>query len=290
MQFGEENEKEYRQSATFEERTKKQYKREVAKLPMLSTIETKNLFGMMNNGTCSAARRIQIRDEIINANLRLVQKRAGNPALNNRGLSYMDLVSEGNIGLMRAVDTHRGYSKYRFSTYAVNMIDNAMRNAIREKGEAIRIPVYVRSILNKYRYAKLDLLFENEQPVTEAAIQERTGLTDQQMHETRTSFFYYDSMQEENTDTGMPREEVTATPVPLAPTSAIDNKQEVNTYMDDLTEQEKRVIRLRYGLNDLPEHTLAEISELLGCSIQRVEYLEKRALRKMRRIAGWGNA
>jgi RNA polymerase primary sigma factor len=225
----------------------------------------------------------QVKRELSGGNLRLVVSIA--KKYRNRGLSFLDLIQEGNTGLMRAVDKYEYRRGFKFSTYATWWIRQAITRAIADQARTIRIPVHMIDVLSKLRNASKQLLQElGREPTTEEAAA-ATGLS---MEETRRVLAMgrhpvsLDRPVGESEDScfgefledgGLPRPEKAASNELL--------REKIEALLKTLTYREREIIRLRYGLGDGYTYTLEEVGRIFKVTRERVRQIEAKAVKKL---------
>lgn len=266
--------------------TFRKYLIEIGQYPLLTAKEETELAIAYRNGDGKA------REKLINSNLRLVVNIAKN--YKNSHLSIADLVSEGNLGLITAVDKYNPDLGYRFSTCATPWIKQAISKAITDKGRNIRIPAHIYQLLSKYRHALVELGVDGHKPTDEEIARKLNVETDKVrqlkgwMHDT-ISLETPLGADSEETVGDMIADSHTETPYEYTEKQLVHNK--ILKVLDQFKPRTQSIIKLRYGIAadgdpDMYnyEHTLEEIGEILGITRERVRQIEKQTLAEMKLI------
>ena len=258
----------------------KSYLRDIRHSTLLTFEQEQELGKRTSEGDFSA------REQMIESNLRLVVS-IGKRYM-NRGLPFADIVEEGNLGLIKAVEKFNYARGFRFSTYASWWIRQFIERAIINQAKLIRLPVHVVERLNRY-------LSEVEQLVQELGREPRADETAERMRIPQQDVinlkllirttYSLDSPITEGTDTFL--RDVIEDPMAVSPATnaeGVQRREEIMTWMQDLQEKEKTVIVLRFGLGGDEAQTLEEIGRDLGLTRERVRQIETAALLKLRAI------
>lgn len=256
----------------------KLYLKEIGKIPLLTTEEEIELAERMANGDPYAKKRLS------EANLRLVVSIAKKYV--RRGMQFLDLIQEGNMGLIKAVDKFDYTKGFKFSTYATWWIRQSITRAIADQARTIRIPVHMVETITKVKKAQSQLLHDNGSEPSEDEIAELLGMQTEKVREIIRISQDPVSLEtpigeEEDSHLGdfIPDDDAPA-PADEACNSML--KQMLGEVLDTLTEREKRVIILRFGLLDGRQRTLEEVGQEFQVTRERIRQIETKALRKLR--------
>lgn len=255
------------------------YLNEIGQIPLLSEEEERELGRKSSEGDAAA------RQKLAEANLRLVVSIAKH--YTGRGVQLMDLIQEGNMGLMRAAEKYDYTKENRFSTYAAWWIKEAMQRAVDQQSREICVPVHVAENMKKVQKAQKELQQAlGRDPVPEEIAEK---LKDKSVDEVKEILTYLQNPVSLETPVGedgenslgdMVEDKSEATPDEAL--NVLARKEEVSDLLNSLNEREQKVIRLRYGLEDGQTHTLEEIGEMMGVTRERVRQIEARAMEKLR--------
>ncbi len=254
------------------------YLKEIGKVPLLTGDEEMELARRMEAGDEMAKK------ELAEANLRLVVSIAKRYV--GRGMSFLDLIQEGNLGLIKAVEKFDYTKGFKFSTYATWWIRQAITRAIADQARTIRIPVHMVETINKLIRVSRQLLQEYGREPTPAEIGKEMGFSEEKVREIQKIAQDPVSLEtpigeEEDSHLGdfIPDEEA---PAPAEAASYALLKEQLIEVLNTLTEREEKVLRLRFGLDDGRARTLEEVGKEFNVTRERIRQIEAKALRKLR--------
>ena len=256
----------------------KLYLKDIGRVTLLSADEEIELAVKMSEGDQVA------RDKLISANLRLVVSIAKKYV--GRGMPFLDLIQEGNLGLIKAVEKFDHTKGFKFSTYATWWIRQAITRAIADQARIIRVPVHMVETITKVIKASNTLLHEKGHEPTAEEIAAEINLPVEKVREIIRISQDPVSLEtpigeEDDSHLGdfIPDEEA---PAPADSASLSMLKETLNEVLDTLQDREKQVLRLRFGLVDGRPRTLEEVGEQFGVTRERIRQIEAKALRKLR--------
>ena len=267
------------------------YLQEIGKIPILNQEEETHLFQTIRTerdnalGTANDGLLHQAKMRVVEGNLRLVARIA--MRYRNLGLPFLDLIQEGNVGLMKAVEKFKPEKGYRFTTYATWWIQQSMMRSLTDHGRTIRLPAHIVERLGKLNRSREYLQRKNNKQPTIEEVAEELSLPVEKVRQTielsqglasldtplddgeeRSCFM--DLVQNESASS--PEDEVSAKAV----------KERINEVLDTLLPREAEILRLRFGLSDGTFRTLEQLGGIFGITRERVRQIEKKALMKLR--------
>ena len=258
----------------------KAYLKDIRNIPLLTPKEELEVAKKVKRGDKEA------RKQMIRANLRIVINIAKRYAY--FGLPLMDLIEEGNMGLMRAVDKFNPHKGFRFSTYSAWWIRQAIGRAISDQSRLIRLPVYMGETIYKWKKANESLSQKLGRLPNDDELAKAMKVTVKKLKQVSSWVSKTSSLEapigEEGEDKVRDMVEDTNAESPQEKISKVMDKERISGLLDHMTERERRILDLRFGLQDEKQHTLAQIAKKLKVSRERIRQIEKVALKKLRKL------
>ena len=257
----------------------KMYMREMGKIDMLSADEEHRLAVLVANGDQDA------RNQLVEANLRLVCSLAKH--YQGCGLTYQDLIQEGNIGLIKAAEKFDAEKGFRFSTYATWWIKQAISRAIADQARTIRVPVHMAENVNKVKKIERQLLAELQREPTNAEIAKVMKMSEEQIAEIKSYMTDITSLDiqvgddDDGTTIGSFVED-TRFVNPADAYAEAANGEMVDMVLSTLSDREANIIRMRFGIGQDRAMTLEEVGKEFSLTRERIRQIEAKALRKLR--------
>ncbi len=260
------------------------YLQQIGKIPMLSAEQELEIAKKIRDNNDTFAK-----DILVNANLRLVVSIAKRYI--GRGLSFLDLIQEGNVGLIKAAGRFDYTKGYKFSTYATWWIQQAISRAIADKARIIRLPIHMIESLSKIRRATLDLTTELGHTPTKQEIAYRLGVSVNKLTaiiKAAQSTISMDTPTGSDEDATAKISDFIVDEATIAPESRVSQENlfdDIRKILNQLSQKERDVLILRYGLDNQGERkTLDEIGSQYGVSRERIRQIENRAMSKLKKL------
>ena len=260
------------------------YLKEIGRVPLLTSDRERELAEIMSGEEYSEADKAAAKNELVEANLRLVVSIAKRYV--GKGMFFLDLIQEGNLGLMKAVDKFDYNRGYKFSTYATWWIRQAITRAIADQARTIRIPVHMVETIHKVSRYSRQMLQELGREATPDEIGEKMGMSAEKVREIMKIAQDPVSLEtpigeEEDSHLGdfIPDED---TPAPSDAAATTILREVIEKELHTLTPREEHVIKLRFGLYDGRTRTLEEVGKEFDITRERIRQIEAKALRKLR--------
>jgi len=257
------------------------YLKEIRNIPLLTADEEKSLSRRIKKGD------EQARKKMIQSNLRLVISIA--KRYMRLGTPFLDLIEEGNLGLMKAVDKFDARKGFRFSTYAAWWIKQGITRSLSEQGKMIRVPVYMNDMITKWRKGKERLAQKLKRAPNDLEIAKKLRIPRDKIEQ--INFWMTTSTSSLDSPIGEDSEGKVSDLIEdqnaIQPDSSIEHlldKERVDNLLEIMSDREREILDMRFGLADKRPHTLAEVAKKLGVSRERIRQIEEAALRKIRKF------
>ncbi|EKO3868849.1 RNA polymerase sigma factor RpoD [Vibrio harveyi] len=268
-------------------RNEEEIRRSIAKLKMIeeeTSLNVQNIKDISRRMSIGEAKARRAKKEMVEANLRLVISIA--KKYTNRGLQFLDLIQEGNIGLMKAVDKFEYRRGYKFSTYATWWIRQAITRSIADQARTIRIPVHMIETINKLNRISRQMLQEMGREPLPEELAERMQMPEDKIRKVLKIAKEPISMEtpigdDEDSHLGDFIEDTTLE-LPLDSATATSLKMATKDVLAGLTPREAKVLRMRFGIDMNTDHTLEEVGKQFDVTRERIRQIEAKALRKLR--------
>lgn len=258
----------------------KSYIKEVRKIPLLTAKEEIDLSKKARRGDQRA------RDKMISSNLRLVINIAKKYI--HLGIPLMDLIEEGNVGLMKAVEKFNPNRGFRFSTYAAWWIKQSITRSIFDQSRTVRIPVYVNELLTKYKKTNERLMGKLRRVPTDSEVAKSMKTSIDKITKIRSTVTKTSSLDapidEEGGNEIIDLIEDKTTASPETALNIFFTKERLSGLLGFINKREHEVLDLRFGLTDGRAHTLAEVSKKMGVSRERIRQIEENGLKKLKKF------
>ena len=259
------------------------YLQQIGKIPLLSSEEEHEVARKIKDENCNLSRKI-----LINANLRLVVSIAKKYI--GRGLSFLDLIQEGNMGLIRATEKFDYTKGYKFSTYATWWIQQSITRAIADKARIIRLPIHLIDSLTKIKKETIDLTTKLGRVPTKQEVADSLGLSLKKMNsiiKSAQSTISIDTPTNQKDDANKIIDYIVDEST-MSPDSRVSDEnllEDTRHILDQLSPKERDILVLRYGLdNDGNKKTLEEIGSIYNVSRERIRQIENRAISKLKKL------